>query len=35
MLMLLLGLSGPAIAEWGERTRPEAAKTVEDSVVTA
>jgi MFS family permease len=35
MLMLLLGLTGPAIAEWGERTRPEAKKVVEDSVVTA
>jgi MFS family permease len=35
MLMLLLGLTGPAIAEWGERTRREAKKVVAESVVTA
>jgi MFS family permease len=32
-LMLLLGLTGPAIAAWGERTRPAAKQVVEESVV--
>jgi MFS family permease len=35
VLMLLLGLPGPAIAAWGERTRPEAEHVVEESVVSA
>jgi MFS family permease len=35
VLMLLLGLPGPAIAAWGERTRPEAEQVVEESVVSA